>query len=219
LDVRRAVVAAFAGKLPDEVMPIPIHWRNVRLNRGGMLMADPADPGPRPAGLDVDKYRSWPGTCPPLNAEFVDRFLALAGSRNVPVFWLVPPVHPEVQARRSRYGYEAGYLAFLRGLSARHKNLVVVDGRAAGYPAGALADQVHLSRKGALTFSDGLATVIGDRLKRPGAGPAWVDLPRWRDGVAEEVAAAVVAEDLEESREAIKRLYAGRPIADDRRVR
>ena len=221
LDVRRAVVAAFQGKLPDEVMPIPILWRNWKRNRGGMLLAETTErPDPRPAKLEAEGYRPASWACHPLNAAFVDRFLALAGSRNVPVFWLIPPVHPEVQARRSRYGYEAASEAYLRALAARHKNLVVVDGRASGYPADALADLTHLNRKGALTFSDGLAALIDDRLKHPGAASAWVDLPRWRAGVAEKVASAVEAEDLEDSREAVKRLYAARDrAAADRAVR
>ena len=38
------------------------------------------------------------------------------GVGGIPVFWLLPPVHPDFQAARDRYGRDAAYLGYVRRL-------------------------------------------------------------------------------------------------------
>src|SRR5262249_32604119 len=121
------------------------------------------------------------------------------------VFWLLPPLHPEVQVRRERFGSDAKYKAFVHKLAARYPNLTVIDGRRAGYPPEALADMTHLNRPGALAFSDAVAARVGEVLSGT-LTSNWVDLPRWRDGVVSEIAARVAVEDVRQSARALGRV-------------
>ena len=56
--------------------------------------------------------RAW--RCHPVNEAYLRRFLALADGHAIPVFWLLPPIAPVVQARRERTGADAGTTRFVR---------------------------------------------------------------------------------------------------------
>jgi hypothetical protein len=209
-DVRAGVLAALGGRARDAVDALPVYLRNWKRNRGAQPMTprdDPPGTDPRTSEIRSAGYRPGFWACHGVNAAYFVRFLQLAGSRGVPVFCVLPPIHPEVQALRDRYGRDADLTRYVRGLSRWFPNLTVVDGRHAGYPAEAVADMTHLSRPGAVAFSDALAGVIGERLERRKARAAsragqappaerWVELPRWRAGAAADVEAVVAVEDV-----------------------
>jgi hypothetical protein len=136
---------------------------------------------------------------------YVTRFLDRARARTIPVFWLLPPYHPEVERRREAYGYYGQYLAYVRRLADRYPNLTVIDGRHAGYPPGALSDMTHLSRTGAIAYSDAVGRLLRERLAAPAAGPRWVNLPRYDAAAARALAAASDVEDLVASSRALDR--------------
>ena len=119
--------------------------------------------------------------CHPLNASYVKRFLALAGSRNVPVYWLLPPLHDAVQDRRERGGQFGHQRDFLVGLQRRYPNLVVIDGRHSGYDPSTFYDLTHLNGRGASAFSAGVAEVLSARLGRPIGDARWLILPPFRE--------------------------------------
>jgi hypothetical protein len=190
---------------------VAIHRRNWQANRGAHIV-------PRTPGLDkshqdaiaasnVGKAPLPPAwSCDPLNEVYVRRFLALAESRRIPVYWLLAPIHPDVQAWRDRWGYNVGYRAFLRGLQGRYPGLSVIDGHGARYATSALWDPTHLSRPGASIYSGDLAALLAARLA-PGAGPAprWIELPGYRERPI-----APPLEDLEQSRTALREARAAR---------
>jgi hypothetical protein len=151
------------------------HLRHWRSNAGAHVRpADAVGAEDAESGLEASGY--VPGWRPhPANAAYVERLLELADARGVPVFWLIPPVRAEVQARRDRGGLSAGYDAWLRDLQARHPRLVVLDGRRSGYPREALADLTHLNRTGTAAFSAAVGAALRDRLGGA-ASPAWVAL-------------------------------------------
>jgi hypothetical protein len=218
-DLRAGVLAALDGQVRNEVRTLPIYLRNWRRNRGAQLLTardDPPGADPRTPEIRSAGYRPSSWACHGVNAAFFVRFLQLAGSRGVPVFCVLPPIHPEVQVLRDRYGWDADLSGYIRGLTRWFPNLTVVNGRHAGYPPEAVADMTHLSRPGAVAFSDALAGVIGECLERrkarvaSRAGPApsaerWVGLPRWRDAAAADVEAVVDVEDVAESVQALAR--------------
>ena len=107
------------------------------------------------------------------------------------VYWVLPPLHPEVQARRERFGRDAWAVDYARQLLADHSGLKVIDGRHAAYPPEALFDHSHLSRTGAVVFTDAVGRIIRDR-----DGPRWIELPRYDPSAATPLAAASSAEDL-----------------------
>jgi hypothetical protein len=214
-EVRLSITAALGGTLPPEPQALALLWRNWNTNAGAQVLSprdDPPGVDPRPAELERSGYRPTEWKCHPVNADYARRFLDLAAAHGVPVFWLLPPYHPEVEARRQQYGWYGQYADYLHGLTARYPNLVVVDGRRAGYPPEVLADMTHLSRAGAIAFSDAVGRVLADRLVsgQGGAGAQWVALPRFETAGpgAAAVASTAGVEDMTESARALERLAA-----------
>ena len=198
-EVRALIFANLRSEGPAPSSPWLPQWRNWRRNRGAQLLAaKPSPPGgdPRPAALEATAYRPETWTCHPLNAAYLDRFLGRAEAAKVPVYWLLPPVHPEVQARRDAGGREAIYVRFLRDLQGRHPALVVLDGRYSGYPPESLDDMTHLNVRGASAFSEAIASLI-DLASNPNS--SWVALPPYR-----EPAADGPVEDMEQTLTAIR---------------
>lgn len=207
-EIRSSVLAALGGRTGSFRAEVRPRQRNSEQNRGAQVL--PVTHGPDPRADLIAAYTPAPWKAHPLNAAFADKFLALAGSRGIPVYWLLPPYYPGIQARREAGGWDASYTAFVRGLQARHANLVVIDGRHAGYAADALFDLTHLNRVGAVAFSDAVAGVLRDRLGRPAAAaappsPRWVEIPPYRPP-----ADVFEVEDVVASSEALKHRRADR---------
>jgi hypothetical protein len=207
-DLRSNVVAQISGSPPGP----SITWgaiveRQHAINRGGVYRPpshakagpDPFPNGALPICEDVVCYPA--GWSPyPTNLVYLDKFLALAASREIPVFFLVPPIHPEVQMVRERKGLDATYIDLVKKIHGRYKNVTVIDGRHAGFGHKVFADSHHLDLEGAAALSDSLARVIGPRLDGGGAGDRWVALPPYADP-----AAWPPIENMDESRTALAR--------------
>ena len=134
------------------------------------------------------------------NAAAIDRLLGLAGERNIPVFWLMAPVSPNLQSLRDRSGSEDRYELFVRSIQERHpRSLTVLDARRAAYPSSFFCDATHLNATGAIALSRSVAAAIDTRLARPGpsAGPGWIAL---EPPTARPAASEVTLEDLETSK-------------------
>jgi hypothetical protein len=204
LDLREAITAQFAGTPAAGVSWGAVVARQHAVNRGAFLKApthpkDGADPYPDGRLASPEAAACYPEGWGPhsTNLVFLDRTLALASSRGIPVFFLVAPIHPGVQATREARGLDDAYMAIVRKIGAKYANVTVVDGRHAGFGHGAFADSHHLTPEGAAAQTAALAEVIAARLEsRPGA--RWVELPRFA------VPAALPAiEDLEQSKLAL----------------
>jgi hypothetical protein len=126
-------------------------------------VTDPASPA-----------RRW--RCDPVNAAYVHAFLDLADRRGLPVFWVIPPLSPALQAKRFRNGAEDAYDRFAAGVRARHPGLTVIDARRMGLDKGSFVDTSHLSWRGAERLSAAVAEVLAERVARRRPGPGWVDL-------------------------------------------
>ncbi len=171
-EIRQLVRAALAGEafsLRHETIPRARNWS---ANAGAQIAADPA-PGLAQTDAGVaemlERSRYQPGRWYPhkLNHVYVRRLLDLARARDIAVFWVFPPVQPEVQARREAHGYNAGFDAYLDRLMSLYPNLAVLDARGSRYPASTLVDLTHLSRTGAVAFSEALATRLAGCLEAP----------------------------------------------------
>jgi hypothetical protein len=161
-EIRANILGALQGKSVSRRAEIPSYRRNWKVNDGAQLMTD----GKAPV-LNVDEWASslygrW--NPDPVNVAYLDRLLELAASRQVPVYWLLPPIHPDVQARTDWSGYDAAHSTFVREFSGRYPGAIVVDARHAGFPADLFMDGVHLNRRGALKLSEALAQVLLDPL-------------------------------------------------------
>ncbi len=207
-EIRQSVIAAPDGKFFEEYRSIVVLWRNWKRNGGSQVLPqrdDLAGPDPRTAELQQSNYAPGRWECAPLNALYMNRFLNLAARNGIDVVWLLPPVHPEVLARRIRGGWASSHEDFVKGLQTKYHRLTIVSGWKANYPPAALADVTHLSRTGAIAYSDALGDYL--RRKLDGENPSRiVDLPRYDRSAAEALAAASTVEDDHESGRILNRM-------------
>lgn len=173
-EIRGAVRASLAGRSTTERASVDSHRRIWARERG----AQPTVPGrayhPRePELIEALSPEGW--TCPPADLAFIERFLGLAGSREIAVRWLLPPMAPGVRDRRLARGADQAYGRFARSVAARHPGVVVLDARASGYDDSVHIDHLHLDERGALALSDDIAATLTPSSPRSSA--LWVDLP------------------------------------------
>ena len=151
--LRAHLLAALGGKGGSERLGALAYQRNWRLNHGTSVFA-------KAEKLKLGDMDAWyraafrnPEWCAPYHAAYLVRFLELAAARDIPVFWLVPPIHPEAQRRFDKGGTEARYDQLLRSALHRFPKVVVIDARRARYDASVFVDQAHLDRQGASVLS------------------------------------------------------------------
>ena len=195
--IRGEILAALNNQPWPGNADVPTYRRNWERNLGANVA--PRNPGAKDVveHWDEKAYLTPTFLSHPSNHLFIKRTLGLASRHRVPVYWLIPPINPRVQARREQLGVDAAFAAYVRSFLAKWPDLVVVDGRHAGYDASLFVDAAHLDHVGASAFTTALAEV----LRRGKGGPRWVELPGYR-----EPKAAPPLEDMDQSRVALKRL-------------
>ena len=175
-EIRQAIFDTLLGKADPArrratASAMRANWRR---NLGGQVM-------PKMASYQSADPAAWAWVQPsgwlpnPTNAMYLDRFFELAESRQIPVFWLLPPLHPGYTARRDQINAAAAYDAFVAATRVKFPGLTVVDGRHTGYDASVFIDMAHLDRDGSTHLSQALGAVVADRLAHP--GPQVVALP------------------------------------------
>ncbi len=174
-EIRALIAAALGGKTTRTLENNLMLRRNWRIHRGGQFTQDNAAWNGIPTEAEHDRHLSTRFWCHPLNRRYVHKFLDLAGSRGIRVYWLLPPVTPEIQRRRDESGADEKYSRFARAIAARHPGVVVLDARPSGYDHTRFVDPIHLTGKGGLALSADVAEAMAR------GGPAWVTLPRYRD--------------------------------------
>ncbi len=131
-----------------------------KAHHGGELV-EPV-PG-KVVGLDAEekaKLYGQPWRVSALNAGYFHRFMALAESRGITVYWVVAPVVNEAQKLRDELGLDAIHTKNLQALQAAHSNMVLLDARHAGFTAEEFHDSCHLNRLGAERLSAAVAEAI-----------------------------------------------------------
>lgn len=202
LDVRREVVDRLGDAPPARYTPWrAILGRQALRNRGAYLFSstyskqrsDPYPDGMLPP-LQWALWYRWGPLAQKTNLLYLHRLLIMAESRSIPVFFVVPPIHPGVLAVRERIGLEAEYLGLVGRLRDMYPNLVVVDARHSGFDHARFVDECHLHAEGALSFSNSLAEVIGEHLDGQARTDRWVAL-----APCSEPSAQLAVETTEES--------------------
>ena len=192
LGVRHVLMAALAGLPSGWGADTPAYRRNWKANLGAQIMPCGVNPESNFVKVRQDFYSDL--NFDQVNLVYMERFLALAESRSIPVYYLVTPIKPGLQAECERTGIDAAYDEFLKGVQARHSNVVIVDGRRASYDPAVFFDPMHLGREGAWAFS----TAMGDVLRRhppEHPGSRWIELPKFAG-----LPAGSPPEDLNQSR-------------------
>ena len=203
-EIRADVLTALRGETPPPRRSITAWRRNWQVNHGAHH--PPKDPNYQ-GGIDPNNKQLLPDAwqADPLVATYLERFFALAETRGIPVFWLIPPTVPALQARHEHQGIDVAFTRFARQVQARFPHVVVIDGRYAGYPYSVFIDPTHLDYQGAAFYSDDLAPIIGRSLEGPEAAARWVTLPLFR-----ERSIGIDLEDVERSAQVIAAAQAKR---------
>lgn len=153
LEIRNTLREALAGDGPPR-LPVPeAMLRNWNANLGAFAMPPtPHSPGDARAamlGLLPSPLVAWTGDRT-FQGDYLDRFLDLAESHGIPVFLVVPPMHPDYEAREIALGNPPVLDAFLRMTRDRHPRITILDGRRKGYDASLFCeDIVHLNVRSA----------------------------------------------------------------------
>jgi hypothetical protein len=174
-EIRASIAAAVRGTMTRTLENNLMLRRNWRIHRGAQFTQDNAIWHGIPTEAEHDRHLSTRFWCHPLNKKYIQKFLNLAGSRGIRVYWVLPPVTPEIQRRRDESGADGKYTQFARDIAARHPEVSILDARPCGYDHTRFVDPIHLTGRGALTLSSDVAEAIAR------AGPSWVTLPRYRD--------------------------------------
>ena len=194
LEIREAIRSSLLGQVAPTYATNLLALRNWGINRGAHLNSSKVSFSGEVAPEIHKKLLTdgWKGNR--INAAYIDRVFALAESKRIPVCWLIPPLSPQLQARREQAGSDEAYLAFVRSMQARHPGVTVVDARHSGYDNSTFADHNHLNGRGAIALSRDLGAILLDL----GSRPRWVELPRFLDR-----SGSYPVEDVDQSRVAL----------------
>jgi hypothetical protein len=188
-EIRDGVRAALDGRSNSERDSVRSH-RLIWARERGAQPTEPVPvrfPAPTPM---IDRFCPEAWSCPPRDEAYIDRFLDLAGSRGIAVYWLLPPLAPEVSDHRLARGSEASYERFARAIVARHPNTTILDARASGYESQTFIDPLHLDQRGAAVLTADVAERLAEDLGRRDQVTHWVALPRFGGRSSEGVARA-----------------------------
>jgi len=202
-EVIRSYILARLKEEPTNQRDItPALWRNWNTNAGGQANSkgeafeDVVIPDSAPI-----KPGQW--RCDPTNEVYLARFLDLAKSRGITVYWMLPPVTPGTLSQWVHSGDEGLYTKFVQQVAARYPNLVVLDARYSGYDQSLFVDGVHLDRDGASALSADVARAMREPKVTDGQPKeSWVRLPNFKPQ-----APLAAIEDVGESRVALKQLW------------
>ena len=179
-EIRSNVLAAIQGKEPVRNHQHSIVKSNALANNGAIHA--PRDPKFK-GEIDPNETSIYPKDwkCHPIAEIYVNKFLELAASRNIKVFWLIPPVFYGTQAERERIGADQKYTEFVKATVAKYPGVTVVDGRHSEFPIESFYDWTHLNRDGAVAQTALLADAIKQELEPTRAnGQHWVSLAKYK---------------------------------------
>ncbi|MFI5455110.1 MAG: hypothetical protein ACHRXM_06625 [Isosphaerales bacterium] len=200
LEVRSNLLAALRGETDPLHAINRVLWRNWTVNAGANVTAANS-PYQGEVAPEVERQlHTSRFHVERTNAEAIERLLKLAEKRKIPVFWLMAPLSPNLQALRDRSGAEAKYEQFVRTIQVRYPQVMtVLDARRAAYPPKLFIDATHLSGGGGIALSRSIATAIGRELSRTQSttSGSWIALDPPSDRPAGFEASI---EDLEESK-------------------
>ncbi len=175
--IRLEILGRLGGYPAPDPAPAAARERGWRINRGGQLLP----PDPRAATVAEfanEKPNLRPGwSCRPGNLASIASFFDLAARHDVPVYWVLTPIHPRLQGARDALGLDATFTRFV-GEQARRApgRVTVVDARRLGLGPDRFVDATHLDGRGAVDFTAALAAWFA-ALDPSRPGPRWVQLP------------------------------------------
>jgi hypothetical protein len=196
----------------DEIRALLRNWC---FNRGAQVAPRPFVPirGSLPRPYDGPDWRWQPN---PVQAYFVERFLANAQERAIPVYWIIPPADAEWLERNRGVGTVGAYRSYVRGLVGRFPVLTVFDLQEAGWDRRWFRDPIHLNRDGAIRLSLAVAEAMARAQGAAAGAGRWITMDG--GGTVPLRRFQEMLEDLDQSRLAVGRGESG-PITMEGPVR
>lgn len=183
--IRKAAVSALEGKTNDLALISKVNLRSWRVNQGVQLMPGcsiPAAPGgANPAEIPRQPFSTDRFTTNPLTEVYLKRFIDLARAHKIRVFWVLPPIRPNVQRVRNLDGFDDYFTKLARQVQRLDPTAVVIDGREANYPEDVFYDTVHMNVRGAVAFSEALAGTLNRALSGLTRRDEWVMMAPFHD--------------------------------------
>ena len=161
LELREAIVADLGGVDLGKRVAKAALARNLRVNRGSLLQPSRPEVVQDPAEWCRAHFSDAPFHWESL--DYVDRFLKLASSVEIPVYWVVTPARPEILEECRRIGFDDRLDAFLEAVLDRYPGVIVLDARPMGLGAEAFYDPHHLGAEGAYHVSHALCDALEAR--------------------------------------------------------
>ncbi len=174
-EVRAGILAWVRGEGYGPRRAIRALRRNWGINLGAQVMPKASDYHGEVNSAHGGLFPAcW---CPDQTTDgYVHRFLELAKSRGITVFWLIPPLNPGTQVRREELGLDAIYTDYVRRTQSEYSNVVVLDGRQMDLSSDVFIDMVHLDRQGATAFSTSLFRAVSQRTTSGQPAGDWLTL-------------------------------------------
>jgi len=116
-----------------------------------------------------------------LNEEYLRRLLDLCQSKQIQVYWLIPPFAPTLQALREQVGHDLAYTRFTQRIQQDYPSLVVLDARRSDYQPSVFFDAAHLDYQGAVAYSAEVGRILKAGLAKATVTARWVPVPPYRD--------------------------------------
>jgi hypothetical protein len=179
-EIRAGTLAALQGKRTEDRDAIGAFLRNWSVNDGAQPISKLSQLAPSDAWFK-DVYPShW--KCHPVNAIYIERFLELASSHQIKVFWLLPPYRHAFQELCEKNGVDHDFERGIRRVLSRFPSVVVLDGRKAAYPDSVYGgDPIHLDFEGATAFTEDVAVMIKECLTKKRSESRWLAMPDYRE--------------------------------------
>lgn len=173
--IRKAIVDSFAGQFVTQRGESVALRRNLQLNQGGVVFD-------RHPEWDAGDLNAWyklafanPEWCTPYHRAYLEKFFELTRKAGTQVFWVVPPLPPEVEEKLAAEGEDDRLDALITSIQDQFPEVTVIDARGTEYPHEVFIDHGHLDRIGARCFTAGVGESI--RRKLDGDPGRWFHLP------------------------------------------
>lgn len=175
--LRSWLVSSLAGRPHRDRSVLRETLRHWAQNAGAMVM--PAIPGLADPALLVSRFYPKGWVPDRTNVRYLHALLELAAAHGTTVYWLIPPMHPAVEAANEVSGFDKRFIDFVTAEQRRHPRLVVIDGRHAGYDPNVFYDADHVGREGAFVLSEDLGDLVRTTRWKNLPPNRWVKLPRY----------------------------------------
>jgi hypothetical protein len=190
-EIREATLAFLRGEWPSHTYMLPILKKNWCEHDGAQIAVVGKEKNQQRNPAFATEALVRPDWQPnPIGDQYVRRFLNLATGSGARVIVVVPPMSPEIQAKRLATGVETAYHAYLGRLMADFPSLQVLDGSGAATSADLHCDPIHLASDGSTLFSRQVGDLIRTSRIKEGSADRLVRLaPLGAETATAEIAA------------------------------